>query len=85
MTARTITGLVLLGLMTLCAARPVAELGTHDRGTILQRLGVVARFVGLVLSLILLSGCGGGDPEEPPRDQPPPLPLDCRARPEVCR
>lgn len=32
----------------------------------------------------MLFGCGGGDPDDDPVDQPPPV-LDCKARSEVCK
>lgn len=42
--------------------------------------------VAAALVLLMLAGCGGGDPEpdEPQRVEPPTHP-DCAARPEICR
>jgi hypothetical protein len=37
-----------------------------------------------LMLLVLLSACGGGDPEEDKPDRTI-LPVDCEARPEICR
>lgn len=48
-------------------------------------LRVIALLMLLATAAMLLA-CGGGDPDEQPTDQlPAPPPLDCKARPEVCR
>lgn len=36
----------------------------------------------VLLVCALLSGCGGGDDEEPSKDTDP---VDCKARPELCQ
>ena len=41
-----------------------------------------ARFAVLAVLLALLVGCGGGDDDE---DMTGTQPVDCKARPEVCR
>lgn len=38
----------------------------------------------LLATAAMLFGCGGGDPEDDPADQPAPG-LNCVARPEACK
>lgn len=47
-------------------------------------LGAIGLMLVLLGAAAVLTGCGGGDPEDSPADQPPPV-LDCKARPEVCK
>ena len=42
----------------------------------------VIAFLLLVAVLAVLSGCGGGDPEE---DQRTTMPVDCKVKPEACK
>lgn len=65
--------------------RPMLRLAAQatPQGPVLQCLLQALALVGLC-ALLVLAGCGGGEPDEDPPPPPRP-PLDCKARPELCR
>lgn len=84
MTAYLIVMGMLLGLAMIADLRD--PIGGKSKPSTPREIAVrFAIRTGLLLwTAALLVGCGGGDPNDTPVDQPPPA-LDCKARPEVCR
>lgn len=60
----------------------IARKGVHcSRGVVAQRLWTLL-IAAVAIAALVLAACGGGGTDEEPQ---PHRPVDCKARPELCK